>query len=409
MDWLVVEWLVLLLVTPVVITVVVLLYGFVGCSSFEASESDPVQPSKPAKPDKLVASAAGTNLIKLTWQNTAGIGVTFTVERIEEGTGKTDTFVVPGFDPKFDDQTGLKEGTTYFYKVRAQLGGLVSDLSDQSAATTFPDAPADVDPRPADVNRIDLTWTNKSATASKVIVQNESPTGVFTETNIAANVPQPHQVIVAEGSEHKFRVFASVKGYQENVVQNDIRSAELPQKRVKPLAFKAVLTTPEPPPTLAGYCIVQRLASTLLKNSGTQVWLTVSAPTTGSLKIDRIYISQPALAGDPWDSAGAPTKVIDIDVAQSEQLSLVANAPPKRLGPIAYNLNQGNDLLIAFDFSSGAGDCLYAENIAGATAYFKEATQQAAIADRSPNAADPAGTFGAIPLRHYLMTQIEVL
>ena len=409
MDWLVVEWLVLLLVTPVVITVVVLLYGFVGCGSFGSSPDVAAQPSKPARPDKLTARAAGSNLIKLTWQNTAGIGVTFTVERIEEGTGKADTFVVPGFDPKFDDQTGLKEGTTYFYKVRAQLAGLVSDPSDQSAATTFPEAPADVNPRPADVNRIDLTWTNKSATASKVIVQDESPTGVFTETNIAANVPQPYQFIVAEGSEHKFRVFASVKGFQENVLQNDVRSAELPQQRAKPLAFKAVLTIPEPPPTLAGYCIVQRIASTLLKNSGGQVWLTVSPPATGTLKLDRIYISQPDPAGDPWDSAGAPTKVIDMDIAASEQLSLGPADPPKRLGPIAFNLNQANDLLIAFDFNTGAGDCLYVENMPGATSYFKAASQQAASADRSPNAGDPAGTFGADLQRHYLITQIEVL
>ena len=404
MDWLIVQWLVLVLITPIVITVVVLLYGFVGCGELLPPEA----PSNLAKPDKLSARAAGSNLVKLTWQNTAGTGVTFTVERREDGTGKTDTFPVPGSAPTFDDQTDLKEGTTYFYKVRAAQGSLTSDWSDGSAATTFPEAPGDVNPRPTDVNRIDLTWTNKSATAAKVIVEHESPTGV-TETKTDANIPQPRQFIVAEGSEHKFRVFASVKGFQENVQQDDVRSAELLQQRAKPLAFKALLTTPEPPPTLAGYCIVQRLASTLLKNSGGQVWLTVSPPATGVLKLDRIYISQPDPAGDPWDSAGPPTKVIDIDVAQSEQLSLVPNDPPKRLGPIAFNLNQANDLLIAFDFNATDGDCLYAENIPGATSYFKAVDQQAKLADRSPNAADPAGTFGADQGRLYLITQIEVL
>ena len=85
------------------------------------------------------------------------------------------------------------------------------------------------------------------------------------------------------------------------------------------------------------------------------------------------------------------------------------NDPPKRLGPIAFNLNQANDLLIAFDFNATDGDCLYAENIPGATSYFKAVDQQAKLADRSPNAADPAGTFGADQGRLYLITQIEVL
>ena len=404
MDSLLVEWLIFLLVAPIVITVVVLLYGFVGCGISAVGTAQPV----PAQPSFLTAKAAGSDFIKLTWQHPASSGVSFTVERVEEGSGKVNTFVVPG-STNFDDQTDLKEGATSFYKVRASLGGLVSDPSDQSRATTFPEAPADVDPRPKDVNRIDLTWTNKSATASQVIVQDESPIGVFAETKIDASIPQPRQVTVAEGSEHRFRVFASVKGFQENVAQDDVRSAELAQKRAKPLAFKTLLPIPEPPPTLAGYCIVQRLASALLKNSGTQVWLTVSPPTTGSLKIDRIYVSQPDPAGDAWDSAGAPTKVIDIAVSPAEQLSLVPTDPPKRLGPINFNLNQANDLLIAFDFSATDGDCLYVENMMGATAYYKELTQQAAIADRSPNAADPAGTFLPIPGRHYLITEIEVL
>ena len=408
MDWLIVQWLILVLVTPLVITFVVLLYGFVGCGKLLGVSDPPqpsTQPSKPPKPDKLSAKAAGSQLVKLTWQNTAGPGVQFTVERVEEGTGKTVSFSVPGADPKFDDTVDLVEGTTYFYKVRAAQAGLISDPSDQSAATTFPEAPADVDPRPKDVNRIDLTWTNKSAIAPDVIIQQDSATGV-TETKTNKNIAQPRQFTVDEGSEHKFRVFATVKGFQDNVPQADVRSAELPQKRAKPLAFKAALTTAQSP-ALAGFCVVQRLASTLLKNSGAQVWLTVSPPATGTLTIERVYLSEPAAAGDPWDSAGAPTKVIDI--AQGEQLTLAAGDLPKRLGPVSFNLNQANDLLISFDINASAGECLHADGIAGATAYYKDATQQAATADRSPNAADPGGTFGFVPQRHYLITEIEVL
>jgi hypothetical protein len=414
MDWLIVEWLILVLVTPVVITVVVLLYGFVGCGSFGSSPVDPStpttptgpgQPAKPPKPDKLSAKAAGPNLVKLTWQYTTP-GVQFTVERTKEGTTNSVSFNVPGSLPNFDDTVGLDEGTTYFYTVRAVLAGVPSDPSDKIAATTFPEAPADVDPRPKEVNRIDLSWTNKSATAPDVIIEHDSPTTGLTVTKTDKNTPQPRQFTVAEGSEHKFRVFATVKGYDDNVQKNEIRSAVLPQKPAKPLAFKAVLTT-QSTLSLAGYCLVQRLASTLLKNSGGQVWLTVSPPPTGTLKIDRIYLSE-AAAVDAWDSAGPLAKVIDIDQGD-QQLSLVSTDPPKRLDPVPFNLNQANDLLISFDINASAGDCPFTDGIAGATAYYKSATQQAASADRSPNAADPGGTYGFVPLRHCLITEIEVL
>src|SRR5687768_4809346 len=110
MDSLLVEWLILVLITPVVITVVVLLYGFVGCGSFGANPNDPTTPTTPAKPsppNDFRARGVAPNLIKLTWLKPAGTGVTFSVERTKDGIGPPATFGVPGPD-KHDDQLNLE-------------------------------------------------------------------------------------------------------------------------------------------------------------------------------------------------------------------------------------------------------------------------------------------------------------
>ena len=80
MDSLIVDWLILVLVTPLIIVAVVLLYGFLGCEPFEAAA-----PAKPDAPTNLLAKAAGPNLIKLTWDDKSGGAAKFKVIRIEEG------------------------------------------------------------------------------------------------------------------------------------------------------------------------------------------------------------------------------------------------------------------------------------------------------------------------------------
>src|SRR5687768_8806416 len=112
MDWLVLDWLILVLATPVVIVAVVLLYGFVGCGSFAAEPAPPPTPSQPTKPDqpkKLVATAAGPNVVNVSWEHSAGAGVRFTLERRLEGSTekKIDDNLLGN---TFPDTTNLKEG-----------------------------------------------------------------------------------------------------------------------------------------------------------------------------------------------------------------------------------------------------------------------------------------------------------
>jgi len=236
------------------------------------------------------------------------------------------------------------------------------------------------------------------------------------ETVVSAVTAQPYQITVNEGSDHKYRVFAFVPGFQDSAVEPKVRSLEQPQVPAKPLAFKTALTLDQPDqpggPDFHGFCMVQRIASARLKNTGTQVKVTVRGSTKGSLTIDRMYISQPQpLNGNvnPWDSAADLTKLIDIDKGNAP-LVLPANSPPKTVGPVNYNLDKTKDLLIAFDINTALdqGNVRLAL-LPDGEFYYRAATQQAAVRDRYPDPANPTLKFVTVDGSHYLIEKIEVL
>src|SRR5207237_10741020 len=101
--------------------------------------------------------------------------------------------------------------------------------------------------------------------------------------------------------QYEYRVFAIVENGFVETGQQDLFSAPSNVAKTKPLAFQANPTV-EQTVSLASFCLVQRIPSALLKNDGTQLRLTVRSSANGSVIIDKLYISQPAAGGDPYDS-----------------------------------------------------------------------------------------------------------
>lgn len=400
------DWLILILLVPAVIVPIVLLWGFVGCDSFGSDDSPSL-----AAPTNLRAKAEGANLIKLNWQYPSVGLVTFKIERVKDGESLPkiqDT--LPG-TLSFDDTVDLTEGTTYFYKVRAKTSsGTESALSDGSSATTFPATPSNVVATPQDVNRIDLSWTNNSAKADQFIILDTQslPVVSFAGIPVPKGAALPFPVPVPEKSAHEFQVLAFVTGFQESLKQ-DVRSfPSAPPFPAKSLALKAVLV--DDPLNLQGRCLVQKIPKEQLKNTGTQVKITVRGSTAGALTINRIYISQPAASppGSLWDPHTDLTKIVNIDLdgpAAAVVLPAATPAASKTLGPIAYNLDSAKDLLIAFDISNtpGQGDGS-GVGLTGAVAYHKVGAEDAAKADREPGYSTTQGQN-----KLYLVEKIEVL
>ena len=420
------DWLILLLLVPAIIVPIVLLCGFAGCAPLaQACEGDGDCPAgtrcvdgacvegvlagrRPSAPVDLGANAVSDSEIDLSWTNNELAVINFQVQRAEE-----DEDFAPISEPTgqtFQD-TGLEEGTTYLYQVRAFDGEEFSEPSNQTTATTFPKAPSNLIATPVEVDRIDLSWTNDSARATLFSLEHRLITSP--PTSFAEIVPGPGtgtsfpHTGLAEGSDHEYRVIAIIPIGFQNGVQQPVRSAPSAtvSARTWARAFEAVLTTDQA--GLEGFCLIQRISiaqlgifPTLLNNIGTTVRITLRGSTTGNLTINRIYISQVAASGDPWDSAADITKVVDID--QGDPAVVLPANTPQVLGPINYALDRTQDLLIAFDISATAAQGNVISVQPGAEHYFKLGTQESSVPDR-------ASDFSTGLNRHYLVQKIEVL
>ena len=148
---------------------------FVLCAILAASSSctQPVSDSKPQPPGSLLAAAVSSSSIILNWSDQSGGKATFSVER---STSTTAAFVrvssVPAGTISFTD-TGLTPSTTYYYRVAAVLGSLLSDYSTVANATTssgsglpdattVPDYPSNLTASGTGPTAITLNWTDNA-------------------------------------------------------------------------------------------------------------------------------------------------------------------------------------------------------------------------------------------------------
>lgn len=138
-----------------------------------------------------------------------------------------------------------------------------------------------------------------------------------------------------------------------------------------------------------GHCLIQRIEAIRLFRSGKRVRLTLRASSVKDAYIDRIYISQPVPAGDKYDSAADLTQVTFLALVPPGALVIPAGkAVTLPLGPVqdSYNLDEGQPLLIAVDFSAAYPSgikCTKAVPTEQACAYYKSGAEAA-----KPNRSD---------------------
>jgi hypothetical protein len=355
-------------------------------------------------PENLAAIARDDHSVSLTWTSADPPGTVFQIERAEED----GDFGQPIASEDLEDvsatgatdvSSDLQEGVTFIYRVGAVLeqeGPVFSD--DTSSATVLPAAPVNFVATPLDINSIKLSWDNASAVATDFILEHRLPGGTFDGGEIfrGTDTTFTHSgdPSLVEGSAHEYRVFAFVRednGGVENDVPQDVKSPPSAIVSARTLAFTAVFTAP--PGTLtvesdaSGFCIVQRLSQALLARGGTphtQVRILLRGPTTGSLTIDRVTISQPDTTtanADPYDAAPDLTDVAGVNVPPNTPVTIAANTT-RTVGPVSYALDPTQDLLVAFDIRSG--NVLFG-GLTGAFFFSNAATTEADVLDRTTN------------------------
>jgi hypothetical protein len=408
------EWLLLLLVIPLIVGPVVLLWGFAGCTPFETDEGIVV----PAAPFNLNATATGTDGIKLGWQVISATAK-FWVERLDGLTWNQisppqDLSFLPGAPFEFTDTNPFRgDGDDRTYRIRARVAGVSSAPSAEAKATTIPNAPTNLVATPEDVNKIVLKWDHVTKSNKdikfKITHTLKTPPGTSEKFTIQAKdlaPPNTYSHTVAEGSAHEYQIAAVVDGFETSappfVESKEIESASSGIKSAKPLAFKADLN--EDQAGLEGYCLVQRISNFLLKNSGTIKQITLHGSTVGNLKLDRIFLWQVAPGASFFATAAAHQQV-----ASNLTLPMLpaGNVPPPIVPTTSFTLDKAKDLLIAFDISASAGQGnvraigTTLDPFTGAPHYFKTASQL----QSEPNGTGfTKSTFD----RLYLVEKIEV-
>ena len=176
------------------------------------------QPSiPPAAPGNLVATANGTNRIDLTWADNANNESGFKIERSLDGVNSWTQIATPAANAtSYSDQTGLSQGTQYFYRIRATNAVGDSGNSKVADATTAipqpPAAPTNLVATPAGTNQINLTWTDNANNETGFVVERslDGSTGWTQIATPAANaVSYNNTTGLSPGTQYFYRVRAT--------------------------------------------------------------------------------------------------------------------------------------------------------------------------------------------------------
>jgi hypothetical protein len=175
-----------------------------------------IQPatSAPAAPTGLTA-APGDSQVTLSWTAASG-AASYNVYR--STASGAETLLQSGVAGTTFTDTGLTNGTTYYYKVSAVNAAGESPLSAEVSATpqvVAPVAPSNLGATAVSTTQINLTWTDNSTNETGFVVDqatNSSFTTGLTTINLGANVTSFSATGLVAGTTYWFRVRATNAG-----------------------------------------------------------------------------------------------------------------------------------------------------------------------------------------------------
>ncbi|MDP8999531.1 MAG: fibronectin type III domain-containing protein, partial [Myxococcota bacterium] len=164
-------------------------YFYVVTATNAGGESDissevsgtPFLPPPPPPPANLAATA-GNGQVSLSWSAAAG-ATSYTVKRGSTTGGPYTDFIQPGLTTTSFTNTGLANGTAYFYVVTASNSNGESGMSNEASATPIlplPGAPTGVTATPGNT-QVMLSWTPVGTAASYTVKRGHTSGGPYTD------------------------------------------------------------------------------------------------------------------------------------------------------------------------------------------------------------------------------------
>lgn len=139
----------------------------------------------PAAPSGLSATTASTSQINLSWNSVSGTGtVTYTVQR-STSSGSGFSNVATGLTGTTYNNTGLSQGTRYYYRVQAVDDNGAGSYSSEANRFTLPGQVTGLSATAASSSQINLSWNNPSGTETGFQVYRSTNSNMSGQTLLA--------------------------------------------------------------------------------------------------------------------------------------------------------------------------------------------------------------------------------
>ena len=186
-------------------------------------------PPVPAAPTGLAATA-GNAQVSLSWSATAG-ATSYTIKRGTVSGGPYTTIASGITTTSYVNNSGLINGTAYYYVVAAVNLGGTGPNSAQVAATPLapPLPPSGLSATAVSATQINLHWTDGSSTESGFLVERSSNGTSFTQIGVtAANATGYSDTGLTANKTYYYRVRATNVG--GNSAYTSTASAKTPRR-----------------------------------------------------------------------------------------------------------------------------------------------------------------------------------
>lgn len=171
----------------------------------------------PAAPSGLSATTTSTSQINLAWTDNSSNETGFKIER-KTGSGGTYTQVaLTSSNVTSYSDTGLTNGTAYYYRIRATNGAGDSSYTSEVTATTLfsiPTAPSGLTATATSSSAINLTWTDNSSNETGFKIERKIGSGgsYIQIATPAANTTIYNDTSLTSGTTYYYRVRATNSG-----------------------------------------------------------------------------------------------------------------------------------------------------------------------------------------------------
>lgn len=166
--------------------------------------------SPPKPPSGLSASASSARSITLKWADNSSDETGFKIERKTGSSGTYSEIATVDAGVTTYNDTGLTEGTTYYYEVRAYNGAGDSAYSNEESTTTLPAAPSSLSTSASSTSQIDLSWTDNSAGETGFKIERKTEAGgTYTEiATVAAETTKYSNSGLTAATTYYYRVMS---------------------------------------------------------------------------------------------------------------------------------------------------------------------------------------------------------